>query len=727
MPQLGTDVLSVLKKFWGYESFRPLQEEAIRSVLDQRDSLVVLPTGGGKSLCFQAPALVMEGLAVVVSPLIALMKDQVDALKACGVSAVCLNSASSESDRYEAAKGMRDGTLKLLYAAPERVVTESFLQTLAKTPISFFAIDEAHCISNWGHDFRPEYRALRVLREAFPDAAVHAYTATATEQVRADIVEQLGLRNPEVLVGSFDRPNLLLKAVKRHNRLGQILEVIGRYSRESGIIYCISRKEVENLSATLQTSGYKALPYHAGMSDDDRNHNQEAFAREEADIIVATVAFGMGIDKSNVRYVVHSGMPKSLEHYQQEAGRAGRDGLEAECCLLYSEGDVVIWRKRLSDLSPDQRKIAFAKLDELQDYCVGMECRHRAVVRYFGQDLGKENCGACDICLGSFEPVKDSLVLAQKILSCVARLNERFSASYTVRVLKGSAEKRILANGHEKLSTYGLLRETSRIELSSFIEQLVRRGFLEETGPYDDLHLTPKGRLVLAGKETPTLVKPIEDEEISTSSRRQGIESWEGVDRGLFEVLRDLRRRNAEALGVSPFVIFLDAALREMARVRPSTQEGFLAIAGVGEKKSKDHGQEFVRAIVEYCGQAGIPMDQKGSRTGAERGPAQPNRILNEAVRKAFHLFRQGKTLEEVAKETNRAVSTTSDYLAEFIQAEGISEPMPWISAGVFARIRDAAQQTGMERMKPIYEHLGGEISYNEIRIGLACLRNAAA
>jgi ATP-dependent DNA helicase RecQ len=395
----------LVRNIWGYDDFLPLQEQAIQSVLSNQDSLVVLPTGGGKSLCFQAPALCMEGVAFVVSPLIALMKDQVDALRARGLPAGCLNSLSTPNERQDLANLFRSGKLKLLYVAPERLLTEPFLAFLGRTKVSFFAIDEAHCISTWGHDFRPDYRDLRILKERFPRTPVHAYTATATPQVREDIITQLGLVSPEVLVGPFDRPNLIYRNVHRKKEYTQILAILERHPGESGIIYCLSRQKTEDLTASLQEDGYSVAAYHAGLSDEDRKRNQDAFIREEVSTIVATVAFGMGIDKPNVRYVIHLGMPKSLESYQQESGRAGRDGLPAECWLLFSLGDLIGWKKRTMESDPDRLRIAFKKFEDMYAYCTGTLCRHRAILRYFGQDIRRYGCGSCDICLG-FEDLK---------------------------------------------------------------------------------------------------------------------------------------------------------------------------------------------------------------------------------------------------------------------------------------------------------------------------------
>ncbi|MEA1871664.1 MAG: RecQ family ATP-dependent DNA helicase, partial [Candidatus Bipolaricaulota bacterium] len=546
-----------------------LQERAIESVLCGRDSIVVLPTGGGKSLCFQAPATTLPGMAIVVSPLISLMKDQIDALTECGIPAARIDSSQSAHERDEITEKVVNRKLKLLYIAPERFAADGFVRFLRQVDVSLIAIDEAHCVSMWGHDFRPEYRRLGRLKEAFPGVAIHAYTATATEHVRSDIARQLHLEHPEVLVGSFDRPNLVYRVQRRSNVVQQVCNVLDRHRGESVVIYCIRRADVDDLCARLIRKGYRAVPYHAGMSADDRKAAQDTFIAEGVDIIVATVAFGMGIDKSNVRAVIHTGMPKSLEHYQQESGRGGRDGLEAECSLFWSGGDYGLWKSILAKTeSEEAREIALSKLNAMYSYCTGFTCRHRALVSYFGQDLSAKKCGACDVCLGEVDSVDNPLEIAQKILSCVVRLRERFGAGYTASVLKGSRDRRILERGHDALSTHGLLAEVTKNTTRGWIEQLVGEGALKKTGEYNVLHVTEAGWRVLHGEETPQLSRPAE-RPIGTS--KVAADSWEGVDRGLFETLRTLRRDLATSRNVPAYIVFGDASLRDMARRRPST------------------------------------------------------------------------------------------------------------------------------------------------------------
>ena len=714
------DIKAALKKYWGYDEFLPLQERAIESVLAERDSIVVLPTGGGKSICFQAPAVSLPGMAIVVSPLISLMKDQIDALTECGVPAARIDSSQPTRERDEVIERVIRRELKLLYIAPERFAADGFIRFLKQVDISLIAIDEAHCVSMWGHDFRPEYRRLGRLKEILPGVAVHAYTATATSQVRSDMALQLHLVDPQVLIGSFDRPNLVYRVKRRSNTMQEVCSVLDRHRNESVIIYCIRRADVDDLCARLTRKGYRAAPYHAGMNAEERKGSQDAFITEQVDIIVATVAFGMGIDKSNVRAVIHTGMPKSLEHYQQESGRAGRDGLEAECSLFWSGGDYGIWKSILANTESDQaRDIALSKLNAMYDYCTGLTCRHRALVNYFGQDLEGTSCGACDVCLGEISSMDGALEIAQKILSCVVRLHERFGADYTAAVLTGSRDRRILERKHDSLSTYGLLSDLPKNTTRGWIEQLAGQGHLERSGEYNVLHVTESGWRVLHGEEVPTLLKP-SDKHVRTS--RVAADSWEDVDHGLFDALRALRRELALKRSVPAYVVFSDAALRGMARLRPSTPDAFLRVSGVGSAKAEQYGDIFLDAISRYCREHSLSMDvslpQRASARKARRS------TLNMARQTAYGLFARGISIEEVARAVERVPSTVVEYLVSYINKETLTEASPWVEKRSFDRIADAAASHGSEFIGPIYRALGGEVGYDLIKISIAVIEN---
>ncbi len=615
---------SAIAHAFGIRELRPFQEQAMRANLAGSDLLLVLPTGGGKSLCFQGPALVRPGLTLVVSPLIALMKDQVDGLRESGVAAGMLTSAQSAGERRAVHEQLERGRLKLLYAAPERLMMEGFFERLVALGLAAVAIDEAHCISHWGHDFRPEYRQLGALRGLAPAIPIHAFTATAAGKVRADIVAQLGLREPLVLVGPCDRPNLTYRVQPRTELLRQVLAVTERHSGEAGIVYCISRKDVERLDHDLRAAGVKSVAYHAGLERDVRRRAQERFLNEELDVVVATVAFGMGIDRTDVRFVVHAALPKGLEQYSQETGRAGRDGLAAECVLFHSGADFYSWKgliershQESGEADPAQLAGALTRLSEMMGFATRLVCRHRQLVEHFGQAYapprtaaqGPVGCGACDVCLGEVEPTPDSDVLAQKILSAVVRCGQRYGAAHVTDVLRGAETAAMRRTGHDALSTYGLLRAHSVSEIRGWIDQLVGHGHLLVAGDrYPVLMLSPSGVELMKGQREITLylwperkaAKRRRETRVELEPGAEGEPSL-AIDQELFEALRGLRRDLARERGLPPYLIFNDRSLAEMAAKKPRSPEEFRRIKGVGDKKAADLGPLFLARIAELA------------------------------------------------------------------------------------------------------------------------------
>jgi ATP-dependent DNA helicase RecQ len=717
----------VVEQHWGFREFRPLQERAMRAVLEGRDSVVVLPTGGGKSLCYQAPAVLRGDTTVVLSPLIALMKDQVDSLQACGVPAVQIDSSQSPEQRFVAEKMLVQGQVRLVFISPERLVTTEFHHLLRRANVRTFAIDEAHCISHWGHDFRPEYRQLTRIKELFPHASVHAYTATATEQVRKDMAAQLALVEPELLVGDFDRPNLTYRVLPRHDLTRQVLDVLSRHTGEAGIIYCPRRQDVDDLAALLRQRGFKALGYHAGMQLEDRTRTQEAFAAEEVDLIVATVAFGMGIDRSNIRFVLHTAMPKALEHYQQETGRAGRDSLEAECVLLHSGGDFLSWKSRMEKSAEEQQMDpsflagAMRHLEDIDRYCRGVLCRHRALVEYFGQQYVKETCGACDLCLGDTAEVRDALVVAQKILSCVARVQERFGIGHVISVLRGESNDKVTKFGHDKLSTYGLLHDRTKADLRDWVYQLISQKVLvqnELTLPSGDkvplLGLNAASWEVMRGQRQVRLLQLVRRKKGQKAEKSQAEQvSWEGVDQGLFEALRERRRRLAAELGKPPYVIFGDATLRELARKRPVALENMRGIYGIGDNKLREFGQIFLDVLQGYSPKQAPERDETREKPTARSRPAA---TPDDARKTTFVLFEQGATIDEVSRRTGQARPALVEQLCAYIRAARPLKLTPWVADAVYERVAAAARQLG-EEVKPLQLRLGAGVTPEAIRL----------
>ncbi len=638
----GMDELrEVVARVWGYSELRPLQAEAMLASLERRDALVVLATGGGKSLCYQAPALVRDGLTVVLSPLISLMQDQIAGLAESGVQAAMLTSAQETSEKREVFQRLRAGALKLLFVSPERFVVPGFIEELSQLGLATLVVDEAHCSSHWGHDFRPEYRRIGELRTLLPNVPIQTFTATATPQVRADIVRQLGLREPEVLVGNFDRANLTYRFLPRAEEVEQVLSVIRRHPGEAGIVYCLRRTDVDELAPELARAGIRCLPYHAGLGAATREENQARFLAEEIEVIVATVAFGMGIDRPDVRFVVHAALPKGVEQFAQETGRAGRDGLPSECVMLYSGADYHGWRNlqershseaRASgvEIDPQEAERSLERLSEMYSLATSATCRHRFLVQHFGQEwTGGETCGACDVCLGELRAAADAPRVAQMILSCVVRCEQRYGAGHVADVLRGASTERIRAAGHDRLSTFGLLHERHPREIRHWIEQLVGLDHLRVApGQYPTLSLTRTGVEVMKAQRdvqlydlpvpprsrraAPARVVTTRRGKLSlepdgagggrTAVTSDGAEIELTVDATLFERLRNLRRRLARERGVPPYLIFGDRTLQELAALRPTTLDELRGIRGIGQAKLADLGPLFVAEIASFRG-----------------------------------------------------------------------------------------------------------------------------
>ena len=728
---------ATLKKYFGFDSFRPLQEEIMHDALADRDVFAVLPTGGGKSLCFQLPALVRPGLTVVVSPLIALMKDQVDALTAAGVAATFLNSSLAAGESRPRLRGLHNGEYRLLYVAPERLMLSGFLDDLKKWNVNLFAIDEAHCISEWGHDFRPEYRQIASLRQHFPSVPVMALTATATERVREDIVKQLHLREPACYVASFNRPNLTYRVSAKTGSYEQILAFIRARPRENGIIYCQARKTTEDLASKLTADGIKSAPYHAGLTPTERSANQEAFLRDEIRVVCATIAFGMGINKPNVRFVIHYDLPKNIEGYYQETGRAGRDGLPSECLLLFSPGDRIKQMRFIDEKpNPQEREIARAQLDQIIHYAEVGTCRREFLLGYFGEkygapvsdparndtlpehagsEAGAPNCEGCDNCLAPRQ-TWDGTVAAQKFLSCVYRIKEKsgfgMGIGHIVEVLCGAETEKVRKFGHHELSTYDIGSEHSRTEWGAVGRELVRLGFLfQNTEKFSTVELTDAGRAALKSRQKITLTKPVTAPE--PAKHRAGEIA---CDEALFDVLRALRKQLADERAVPSYIVFSDVALRQMARFYPASDAEFARISGVGEKKLQEFGTVFLATIAGY-------LQTNARQIFADDSFAEPVAVLpqrsklTDTVRETLHFFRQGKDVPTIARIRGWKESTIYGHLDEAMQAGEAVDLNQLLSAEVQREIAAAFAKYGFGNLSGVIESLGGRYHHGQCRV----------
>ena len=713
MEQTATP-LSLLKSRFGYESFRPLQAEIIDNVLVRRDTLVLMPTGAGKSLCYQLPALLFDGTTLVVSPLIALMKDQVDALNAAGIPAAYINSSLSGEEAQQVQAQVRQGAVKLLYVAPERLALPGFQRFLREIELSLIAVDEAHCISEWGHEFRPDYRNLRQLHEDFPSTPVIALTATATERVRRDIIDQLALHQGETFLSSFNRENLHYSVLPKEGSLGQLTPLLDRHRDRPAIIYCLSRQETEDIAAGLRAKGYEARAYHAGLDSETRRLTQEDFVRDRVPIVVATIAFGMGIDKPDVRLVVHYSLPKSPEGYYQETGRAGRDGLPSECVLFYSYGDKVrqdYFINRMDDSTEQQN--AREKIARMVAYAQLWTCRRRFLLEYFGESWTGEGCGGCDVCLEPREEF-DATEVAQKILSAVVRTGERFGTAYVVRVLIGSKDKRILEMGHDELSVYGIARDRERSELREIISLLQARGLLaQRDGDYPALVVTSEGREFLRQRGALVLSRPIQSR--GARAKRSVHSTDDDYDRRLFEELRALRRRLADERNLPPYVVFGDASLRHMATIYPRTMEQFAQVRGAGAARLQDYGRQFVDVISAYASTHGLP--ERSSHAGSQAPVTRTHEATAELVG-------QGMSVAEVARERGLAETTVIGHL-ERLAGQGVLVDLTHVlpGSGKLSEIEEAFNACGGVQLKPVWEFLETRVSYDELRLARLHLR----
>ena len=708
-------LLSPLRQYFGFSTFRPLQEQIIRDALEGKDVFALLPTGGGKSLCFQLPALVRPGLTVVVSPLIALMKDQVDALTASGVAATFLNSSLAPGDSRPRLRGLHQGEYRLLYIAPERLMLSGFIEDLQRWNVNLIAIDEAHCVSEWGHDFRPEYRQISTLREKFPNTPFMALTATATERVREDIVRQLGLHEPHTYVASFNRPNLTYRVQAKNQAYDQTLAFVRSRPRECGIIYCQSRKTAESVAQKLSADGIAARPYHAGLSSEDRAKNQELFLRDEVRVMCATIAFGMGINKPNVRYVIHYDLPKNVEGYYQETGRAGRDGLPAECLLLFSPGDVVKQTGFIEEKTdPQEQQIAREQLRQMVHYAEMAECRRASLLDYFGEEFPETNCGGCDNCLNP-RATYDGTLPAQKILSCAFRVREKSGfdtgLGHIIEVLTGADTEKVRRWGHDQLSTYGIGKDMGRAEWGAIGRELIRLGLLAQSADkFPVLQITPAGRDFLRQRKTIQLTKPV------AAPAKETHRSGEiGCDEGLFERLRALRKQLADERGVPSYIIFSDVSLRQMARNYPQSEVEFTRISGVGEKKLREFGAVFLEAINQHLATNARQIFADDSF--ASPTPKATRSAVNGTARETLTRFRQGQSVMEIANLRGLTVGTIYSHLTTCIEAGEKLDLTSLVTKEEQDEIAAALAKNHWANLTGAHETLGARYDFGLLRL----------
>ena len=743
-----------LRKYFGYTHFRPLQEDIINDVLNGKDTFVLMPTGGGKSLCFQLPALLMNGMTVVVSPLISLMKDQVDSLQANGIEAAYLNSTLSYSEIKNIKASILDKRIRILYVAPERLTMSDTLGLLNNVNVSLFAIDEAHCISEWGHDFRPEYRKLKILRTKFPSVPMIALTATATPKVRHDITTELDFSDHNTYVASFDRENLFYRVKPKKDTYAHLLQYLKENMRKSGIIYCQSKKTVDSLSKKLKNAGFGAVPYHAGLSDKVRSKNQEMFIKDDAQIIVATVAFGMGIDKPNVRFVIHYDLPKNLESYYHETGRGGRDGLVCYCIMFFGHGDRYKIEYFINNMSRKQeRDVALVQLRDMIDYCESNTCRRKVMLKYFGEELKSDNCGGCDVCLEPKETF-DGTEAVKKLILCVEGLNQRFGMNYVIDVLVGAQTRKIIGNRHNMLKSHSTGREYSKSQWQSITREMVRLGLLSIEGTrYPLLKLNNKSISVLSSSESVNLTKPSVETQVKDIRRaatkpehRPASDSESGYGSGsmskltvgktsktrdseLFERLKLLRKTIAINANLPPYIIFADTSLRQMAEKHPKTPLELLKITGVGEHKLEKYGGTFLTEIADYCNGEKLHKPKAQNPTGSPsqipKNRTATSSVMPATVAETFDLYQQYMSIEEIAHIRNLAPSTIAGHMETLIQVKKIGSIDHIIDMDKQRIIKNAINDVGDKFLSRIKAKLGEDYSYGEIKLVRAAMKVA--
>lgn len=708
----------ILKSVFGYEQFLPLQADVIASILEGRDTLAVMPTGGGKSLCYQIPALIFDGLTVVISPLISLMTDQVMQLAEAGVPAVVLNSQLDGGQYRHNLSQLKRGEAKILYLAPETFFKNGIQDLLAALKVSCVAVDEAHCISKWGHDFRPEYRHLGQARRRFGRAVWLALTATATPQVRTDIQKNLVFETPRAFVASFDRPNLFLQIVEKNNPGTQVLDALSAHSGQSGIIYCATRKAVDNLCAFLQRKGVAARPYHAGLSDAERIRHQTLFVHDDIQVIVATVAFGMGINKPDVRFVLHHDLPHNIESYYQEIGRAGRDGQRADCILLFSYGDIPKIRYFIQQKTGHAQRLATLQLNDLLQYVEADDCRRVSLLKHFGEDHAG-GCGMCDNCLSGGEPRMDVTVAAQKFLSCVKRTGERFGANYIVDVLRGSQSKRVLQFNHQRLSTYGIGKEHTRKQWLHLARQFQGRGLIESDPEYGGLRLTPRGVEVFKGRKV--MIRSIPAD---TAGPRPAAGAPAMRNPELLEALRRKRKALADAAGLPPYAIFPDRTLVEMAAYLPRTHPDLLQIHGVGTVRLENYGDAFLEVIEAHREGAQIAEPPNaGARFPTARNSSESQQARWLEIGEAYQ---QGQSIADIMARYNIQQQTVVNHLYAYVQSgralrtDGLTMDAPVSEARRTAVFR-CFEELGTQRLKPVFEALDGTVNYEILKMLRIC------